>query len=49
VWEKRNHYTAEFKAKVVLELLGEESTLNQVATKYQLNPTDAQQAEERLR
>jgi putative transposase len=36
--EKRNHYTAEFKAKVVLELLGEESTLNQVATKYQLNP-----------
>ena len=36
--EKRNHYTAEFKAKVVLELLGEESTLNQVAAKYQLNP-----------
>ena len=36
--EKRNHYTAEFKAKVVLELLGEESTLNQVAAKYQFNP-----------
>ncbi len=37
--EKQNHhYTAEFKAKVVLELLGEESTLNQVAAKYQLNP-----------
>lgn len=36
--EKRNHYTAEFKAKVVLELLSEESTLNQVAAKYQLNP-----------
>ena len=36
--EKRNHYTAEFKAKVVLELLGDESTLNQVAAKYQLNP-----------
>jgi hypothetical protein len=27
--EKRNHYTAEFKAKMVLELLGEKSTLNQ--------------------
>ena len=36
--ERRNLYTAEFKAKVVLELLGEESTLNQVAAKYQLNP-----------
>jgi transposase-like protein len=36
--EKRNHYTAEFKAKMVLELLGEKSTLNQVAAKYQLNP-----------
>ena len=32
--EKRNRYTAEFKAKVVLELLTEEATLNQVATKY---------------
>lgn len=36
--EKRNRYTAEFKAKVVLELLSEEATLNQVAAKYQLNP-----------
>lgn len=36
--EKRNCYTSEFKAKVVLELLQEESTLNQVASKYQLNP-----------
>lgn len=36
--EKRNRYTAEFKAKVVLELLTEEATLNQVAAKYQLNP-----------
>jgi Transposase. len=38
IMEKRNRYTSEFKAKVVLELLQEESTLNQVATKYQLNP-----------
>ena len=36
--EKRHCYTSEFKAKVVLELLQEESTLNQVASKYQLNP-----------
>ena len=36
--EKRNRYTSEFKAKVVLELLREESTLTQVASKYQLNP-----------
>lgn len=38
IMEKRNRYTSEFKAKVVLELLQEESTLNQVAAKYQLNP-----------
>ena len=36
--EKRNRYTAEFKAKVVLELLREEQTLNDLAAKYQLNP-----------
>lgn len=36
--EKRNRYTAEFKAKVVMELLKEEETLNQIAGKYQLNP-----------
>ena len=36
--EKRNRYAAEFKAKVVLELLREEQTLNEVAAKYQLNP-----------
>jgi len=36
--EKRNRYTPEFKAKVVLELLREESTLAQIASKYQLCP-----------
>jgi transposase-like protein len=36
--EKRNRYTSEFKAKLVLEIIQEESTLNQVASKYQLNP-----------
>jgi len=36
--KKRNRYTSEFKAKVVMELLREESTLAQMASKYQLNP-----------
>ncbi len=36
--EKRNRYTAEFKAKVVIELLKEESTLNQLALKYEISP-----------
>jgi putative transposase len=35
---KRNRYTSEFKAKVVLEILRKESALTQVASKYQLNP-----------
>ncbi len=35
---KRNRYTADFKSNVVLELLREELTLNEVAAKYQLNP-----------
>jgi putative transposase len=36
--EKRNRYTAEFKTKIVLEVLREEQTLNQIAAKYELNP-----------
>ena len=36
--EKRNRYTKEFKAKVVLEILREEESLNQIAGKYELNP-----------
>jgi putative transposase len=36
--EKRNRYSADFKAKVVIELLQGEMTLNQLAAKYQLNP-----------
>lgn len=35
---KRNHYPAEFKAKVVLEILSEEATMNQIAAKYGLSP-----------
>jgi transposase len=36
--EKRNRYTAEFKTKVVLEVLREEQTVNEIASKHELNP-----------
>lgn len=35
---KRNHYSAEYKTKVVLEVLREEATLNEIAAKYGINP-----------
>lgn len=35
---KRNNYTAEFKSKVVLELLREEKTVSQVAAEYGVHP-----------
>ena len=35
---KRKTYTAKFKAKVVLELLEGEETLNEVASKYEVLP-----------
>ena len=35
---KRNHYSAEFKTKVVLEILSEESTINQIAAQYGISP-----------
>ena len=34
----RNNYTAEFKSKVVLEILSEIETVNQIAAKYELSP-----------
>ena len=37
---KRKTYTAEFKAKVVLEVLEAELTLNQIASKYELLPAN---------
>ena len=37
---KRKTYSAEFKAKVVLEVLEAELTLNQIASKYELLPTN---------
>ena len=35
----RKHYTAAFKAKVVQELLKEEKTLVQIASEYEVHPT----------
>ena len=36
---ERRNFSAEFKAKVVLEILREEETLGQIATKHQIHPT----------
>lgn len=36
--EKRNRYTSEFKTKVVLEVLREEQTVNEIAARYELSP-----------
>jgi putative transposase len=36
--EKRNRYTPEFKAKVVLEVLQEQQTVNEIAAKYEVSP-----------
>jgi putative transposase len=36
--KKRNHYSAEFKAKVVLEVLREEATVNEIAAKHGVHP-----------
>jgi len=35
---KRTQYPPEFKTKVVLEVLAEEQTVNQIAAKYSANP-----------
>lgn len=34
----RKQYSAEFKTKVVLEILSEQETLNQIAAKYSVSP-----------
>jgi transposase-like protein len=41
-WNRRN-FTAEFKAKVVLEILKGDKTLNEIASKYDLLPKSLQQ------
>lgn len=36
--KKRTHHTPEFKAKIVLEILSEQSTMNEIAARYGLSP-----------
>lgn len=36
--KKRNNYSAEFKSKVVLEVIQETYTINEIAAKYGINP-----------
>lgn len=38
--KKRNQYTPEFKTKVVLEVLREEGTINEIATRYEISPLE---------
>ena len=40
--KKRKTYTAEFKAKLVLEVLQEEKTLNEIASSYEILPKNLQ-------
>lgn len=35
---KRNHYPPEFKTQIVLEVLREEATLNEIAAKHDFHP-----------
>lgn len=36
--QKRRKYTSEFKVKIVLEVLREEQTLGEIASKHEINP-----------
>ncbi len=36
--KKRKQYDPEFKAQVVIEVLREEATINEIAAKYEVNP-----------
>jgi transposase-like protein len=36
--EKRNQYSAEFKSQVVIEVLREEGTVNEIAARHGINP-----------
>jgi len=41
--KKRRNFSAEFKAKVVIELLNGDKTINEVASKYEILPKSLQQ------
>ncbi len=41
--KKRKSYSADFKAKLVLEVLEGEKTINEIASKYEVLPTSLKQ------
>lgn len=41
--KKRNQYTKQKKAEIVIELLKEEKTVNQIASEYGIHPTQLNQ------
>ncbi|MBI3651000.1 MAG: transposase [Acidobacteria bacterium] len=44
----KKHYTAAFKAKLVVELLKEEKTLSQLASEHQVHPNQLRQWRDRV-
>lgn len=44
----RKHYSAEFKAKVALEALKEESTLQELSQKFEVHPVQISQWKQQL-
>jgi transposase len=44
----RKHYSAEFKAKVALEAIKEESTLQELSQKYEVHPVQISQWKQHL-
>ena len=46
--KKRRTFSAEFKAKVALEALKEQETLNQIATRYEVMPVQVSQWKNQL-
>jgi transposase len=46
--KKRRSFSAEFKAKVALEALKEQETLNQIASRYDVLPVQVSQWKQHL-
>jgi len=41
--KKRRSFSAEFKAKIILEMIEDDKTVNEIASKYDLLPRSVQQ------
>ena len=46
--KKRRNFTAEFKTKVVLEVLSGEKTLSEISSKYNITPKNIQNWKEKF-